>query len=81
MQTRDHVKMADQERLTSAFRPKPDIRLRLSFMTANDPKRTFLVDMIRLQMQAKCSLLNYAKYTGSEKAKADRKTVQSTHQL
>ncbi len=36
-------------------------------MSANDPKRTYLVDLIRLRMQANCPLLNYPLFNAPTK--------------
>ncbi len=43
-------------------------------------KRTYFVDVIRLQMRAICSLLNYAYFTIPTKAEPARKTVQPARQ-
>ena len=65
----------------TALPSKADIKLNLGKRAAYDPKRTFFVDVIRLQMWAICSLLNYAYFTIPTKAKPARKTAQAAYRL
>ena len=55
------LKLRKNERRTAAMRSKADIKLELAKEAANDPERPLAIDdIIRLQQQANCSLLNYA---------------------